>query len=322
MSTRPIFITGVAGFIGSHLAQALIARGEAIIGVDNFDPFYPKADKLANLDAIRAAPGRFEFVPGDITDAAAMRALFDRATPRGVIHLAAKAGVRPSIADPVGYAHVNITGTAVLLAEAARAGCERVVVASSSSVYGNSPIAPFSETQDVNSPISPYAATKRACELIGSTHHHLTGVPIAMLRFFTVYGPRQRPDLAINLFLTKVSRGEPIRMFGDGSMSRDFTFVADIVSGVIAAYDRIPSHGYRIWNLGNNNPVSLADMIAGVERVVGKPAILQREPLQPGDVARTWADLTRSHSELGYQPQTSFESGLEKHWAWLRPRLG
>jgi UDP-glucuronate 4-epimerase len=146
-------------------------------------------------------------------------------------------------------------------------------------------------------------------------------MPTAMLRFFTVYGPRQRPDLAINLFLTKVSQGEPIRMFGDGSMSRDFTFVSDIVAGVIAAYDHIPAHGYRIWNLGNNNPVSLADMIAAVERVVGKAAILQREPMQPGDVLRTWADLTRSHAELGYQPKTSFDSGIAQHWAWLKQRL-
>ncbi len=321
MPTRPILITGVAGFIGSHLAQALIARGERVVGVDNFDPFYPKADKLANLGEINAAAGQFEFVPGDITDAGSMRLIFERLKPRGVIHLAAKAGVRPSLADPVGYAHTNITGTAVMLSEAARAGCDRLVVASSSSVYGNSPTAPFSEAQDVNAPISPYAASKRACELIGSTHQHLTGMPTAMLRFFTVYGPRQRPDLAINLFLTKVSQGEPIRMFGDGSMSRDFTFVEDIVAGVIAAYERIPAHGYRIWNLGNNNPVSLSDMIAAVARVVGKRAVLQREPMQPGDVLRTWADLTRSSAELGYQPGTPFDAGIEKHWEWLKVRI-
>lgn len=321
MSVRPILVTGVAGFIGSHLAQALLARGEHVAGVDNFDAFYPKATKLANLEAVRAGGGAFEFAEGDITDAGAMRLLFERVRPRGVIHLAAKAGVRPSLADPVGYAHANITGTAVILVEAARAGCERVVAASSSSVYGNSPTAPFSESQDVNSPISPYAATKRACELIGSTHHHLTGMPTAMLRFFTVYGPRQRPDLAINLFLTRVSRGEPIRMFGDGSMSRDFTFVSDIVAGVIAAYDRIPAHGYRVWNLGNNNPVSLSDMIAGVERVVGRKAVLQKEPMQPGDVLRTWADLTRSTTELGYSPSTPFDRGIELHWAWLKARI-
>ncbi|MBI1190658.1 MAG: NAD-dependent epimerase/dehydratase family protein [Tepidisphaera sp.] len=325
---QPILLTGAAGFIGSHVAQALLARGESVVGVDNFDPFYDAALKHANLDEVRATaqatatPDSFECVAADITDAAAMHTLFERTRPKGVIHLAAKAGVRPSIADPVGYAHANITGTAVMLDLARRAGCDRIVVASSSSVYGNSPTAPFSETQDVNAPISPYAATKRACELIGHTHFHLTGMPTAMLRFFTVFGPRQRPDLAINLFLTRIAKGEPIRMFGDGSMSRDFTFVADIVSGVLAAYDHIPAHGYRIWNLGHNHPVSLADMIATIETAVGKKAIIQREPMQPGDVQRTWADLTRSQAELGYSPSTSFEEGVAKHWAWLKSRLG
>ncbi|GJQ29510.1 MAG: epimerase [Phycisphaerae bacterium] len=312
---RPILVTGAAGFIGSHVCQALLARGNRVVGVDNFDPFYPKADKERNLREVGPA---LTFEPGDITDAPAMDALFARHHPVGVIHLAAKAGVRPSIADPVGYAHTNITGTAVMQHAAARAGCERLVVASSSSVYGNSPEAPFRETQDVSRPISPYAASKCATELLGHTHHALTGMPTAELRFFTVFGPRQRPDLAIAKFLAAVRDGRPVTLFGDGSMSRDYTFIDDIVAGVLAAYDRIPQHGYRVWNLGGNRPVALGEMLATIERVVGKKADIRREPMQPGDVDRTWADLTRAAAELGYQPRTPFEAGVTRQWAWVR----
>lgn len=316
----PILITGAAGFIGSHAAQRLLAGGTPVVGVDNFDPFYSRAAKDRNVADIRSGAGAsgFECVQADLTDAPAMRALFARVKPAGVVHLAAKAGVRPSLADPVGYAHANVTGTAVILDEAARAGCSRVVAASSSSVYGNSPTAPFREDQDVNEPISPYAATKRACELIAHTHWKLTGVPTAMLRFFTVYGPRQRPDLAVSQFLGRVARGEPLTLFGDGTMSRDYTFVDDIVSGILAAYDHIPAHGYRVWNLGGNNPVSLGEMVGTIERVVGKKAVTQNAPMQPGDVLRTWADLSRARTELNYAPGTRFEQGVERQWAWMR----
>lgn len=313
---RPLLVTGVAGFIGSHTAAALLARGDRVLGIDNFDPFYPRARKERNLAEIQAP--RFEFVQADLTEAAAVRDLFTRARPRGVIHLAAKAGVRPSIADPVGYAHANVTGTMSIMAAARESGCERLVIASSSSVYGNSPTAPFREDQDVSEPISPYAATKRACELIAYTNWRLTGVPTAMLRFFTVFGPRQRPDLAVSMFLRRVAAGEPLTLFGDGAMSRDYTYIDDIVRGVLAAYDRIDRHGYRVWNLGGNSPVSLAEMVAVVERVVGKAALTEMAPMQPGDVLRTWADLARSRADLDYSPTVPFEEGVRRQWAWAR----
>jgi UDP-glucuronate 4-epimerase len=305
----------------------LLPRGQRIIGLDNFDPYYDPAIKRRNLDEVRrtASGGggkgggaAFEFVEGDICDAPAVRSLLERTRPEGIIHLAAKAGVRPSIADPAGYSRANVLGTSVMLEEARRAGVKRFVMASSSSVYGNSPKTPFSETDDVSSPISPYAATKRACELIAHTHWHLTRMPTACLRFFTVFGPRQRPDLAISLFLGRISRGESIEVFGDGSTSRDYTFIGDIVSGVVAAYDRIDRHGYRIWNLGHSEPITLGDMIATIARTVGREPKIVRKPAQPGDVERTFADITRSGAELGYKPQTPFAEGVARHWEWMR----
>lgn len=331
MSERPILITGVAGFIASHTAEALLRSGRRVIGVDNMDPFYPARLKQLNLAEVEATAvacgGGFEFVPGDITDAKAMASLFARTRPSAMIHLAAKAGVRPSIADPAGYAHANVTGTSVLLAECAKHGVERIAIASSSSVYGtigkSEKPRPFREDENVERPISPYAATKRACELIGYTHHHLTKQPVAMLRFFTVFGPRQRPDLAIRLFMDKIARGEAITLFGEGNTSRDYTFVADTVSGILAALDRVPRFGYRIWNLGNSNPIGLDAMVDAIARTVGKPAKIERAPMQAGDVLATWADPTRSRDELGYDPQTSFEAGLGRQWEWLqRSRAG
>jgi nucleoside-diphosphate-sugar epimerase len=319
--TQTILVTGAAGFIGSHLAGEFARRGARVVGVDNFDPFYPRAVKEANLAALRDA-GTFEFVPGDITDAAGMATLFRRVRPTGVVHLAAKAGVRPSIADPVGYSHANVTGTSVILDAARAAGCGRVLVASSSSVYGNSRETPFRETQDVSEPISPYAATKRACELLGHAHHALTGMPTGMLRFFTVYGPRQRPDLAVAKFLRAVGAGEPVTLFGDGAMSRDYTYIDDIVAGILAAYEAIDRHGFRVWNLGGNHPVSLGDMVGVIERVVGRRAVIERAPMQPGDVLRTWADLTRARAELGYAPRTAFEEGVRRQWDWWRSSAG
>lgn len=360
---RSVLVTGAAGFIGSHVVDALLARGTRVVGVDNFDPFYDRALKARNVaecaesarrigggDAFvewtgadapkhaRAWAGKsgaaFAFVNADITDARAMGELFGALRPATVIHLAAKAGVRPSIADPAGYSRANILGTSVILDAASRARdgaaregdrgvCANMVVASSSSVYGNCNVPAgvgFSEELDVNEPLSPYAATKRACELLGFTHHKLTGMPTAMLRFFTVYGPRQRPDLAISMFLRNVSRVEPIRMFGDGTTSRDYTFVDDIVAGVLASAERIGAHGYRVWNLGGNKSVTLADMIATVGRVVGREPVVERTTTQPGEVERTAADLTRSGRELGFAPKTRFEDGVARQWAWMRSR--
>jgi len=320
VSTRngPILVTGAAGFIGSHVAGALARRGERVIGLDNFDPFYSRVLKEANWSE---AGGGAVLVEGDFTDGLFVRRVFETYKPAGVIHLGAKAGVRPSLADPAGYMHANVTGTATVLSEASRAGASRVVVASSSSVYGNSPTSPFSETQDVSRPISPYAASKLACEALGHAHHAATGLPVAMLRFFTVYGPRQRPDLAIVSFMRRIAKGEPITLFGDGSTSRDYTFIDDIVAGVLASYDSIPRHGFRVWNLGNNRPVSLAEVVGAIERTVGRSAEVQRAPMQTGDVERTCADIERSRAELGYAPRTGFEDGLARQWEWLRPRV-
>jgi UDP-glucuronate 4-epimerase len=309
-----ILVTGAAGFIGSSVARALAARGDRPVGLDNFDPFYDRALKEANLRELPGVP----MVEGDICDAEAVRRMLAEHRPEGIIHLAAKAGVRPSLADPVGYARVNVVGTSVILNEAARAGCGRVVVASSSSVYGNNRKVPFSEDDNVDAPISPYAATKKACELIGHTHWSYTKMPTAMLRFFTVYGPRQRPDLAIAHFMRRIAGGEPIRMFGDGSMSRDFTYIDDIVRGVLAAYYRIPLHGYRVWNLGSDRPIRLDAMIGAIAAVVGCEPVIERAPLQPGDVERTWADLARSRDELDYRPSTPFEEGLRRQWEWAQ----
>lgn len=308
------------------MAELLIGAGERVVGVDNFDPMYDvglKRRALAEVEATgaKAGPGVFEFAELDLTNMAALRGLFERVKPAGVIHLAARAGVRPSIQDPAGYMHMNVTGTASVL-EAARVvredGCDRVVVASSSSVYGNGATVPFVEDADVDRPISPYAASKRACEILAWTHHNLTGVPVACLRFFTVFGPRQRPDLAINSFLRRTHSGEAITLFGDGSTSRDYTYIDDIAMGVWMAYKRIPRYGYRIWNLGGSSPVSLGDLLSTIERVVGKEANVRRGPDQPGDVQRTWADLKRAYAELNYEPRTGLEEGIRRQWAWMQ----
>lgn len=320
MTEQRVIVTGAAGFIGSHTAAALLARGCTVLGLDNLDPFYDPALKHRNLHALARHPNaaRFGFELCDITNAPALHAAFQRFRPTAVIHLAARAGVRPSIADPAAYAMTNVLGTQLVLSAAHAVGCARLVCASSSSVYGNNPKTPFAETDPVDAPISPYAATKKACELIGHTHHHLTGASVAMLRFFTVFGPGQRPDLAIRLFLTRVARAEPITVFGDGTTSRDYTYIDDIVSGILSAYDRIDTHGYRVWNLGGDRPISLADLVRAVAEVVGRDPIIDRRPMQPGDVERTWADLSRSRAELGYQPRTAVHEGIARQFAWMK----
>ena len=333
---RPILVTGAAGFIGSHVCEALLARGERVVGLDNFDPYYHPRLKERNLREVRAAAVKaqktharasFEFVEADIVDDAAMRRLFSRTRPAGVIHLAAKAGVRPSIADPVGYSRANVLGTSVLLEEARRcrdddpsgASCRVFVMASSSSVYGNNPKVPFSEADDVSGPISPYAATKRACELIGHAHWALTKMPTACLRFFTVYGPRQRPDLAIRKFAEAMLRGETIPLYGDGSTSRDYTFVDDIITGVTGAI-ALQHTGHEVFNLGNSSPVTLAELVEALQSVLGVRARIERLPEQPGDVPRTFADVGKAERVLGFRPQTPLRDGLEVFARWLRQR--
>lgn len=320
MKEQRVVVTGAAGFIGSHVCEALIARGASVLGVENFDPFYARALKQDNVRSL-VGSDRFTLDELDILETDALSDAMREFGATGVIHLAAKAGVRPSIADPVGYTRANVVGTQSVLSAASACDCSRVVCASSSSLYGNNEKVPFSEDDAVEHPVSPYAATKRACELVGYTHHQLTGLAVSMLRFFTVFGPRQRPDLAISLFLSRVARGERIMMFGDGSMSRDFTYIDDIVGGVLSAYERSTGYGYRVWNLGGDHPMRLDELIQTIGEVVGREPIIERCEMQAGDVDRTWADLTRASAELGYCPRTPVREGIEKQWAWMQPRL-
>ena len=312
---KNILVTGAAGFIGSHAAEALSARGYRVIGVDNFCDFYDRSWKELNLRGIRAGrPVEVEEI--DITDGPGIERLVARAKPVAILHLAAMAGVRPSIEQPAYYARVNVEGTTHLLQAAVKHGVGKFLFASSSSVYGNLSKVPFSESDPVAEPVSPYAATKRSGELLCYTYWHLYKLPVSCLRFFTVYGPRQRPDLAIHKFTRLISRGQPIPVFGDGSTSRDYTYVDDIVSGIVASLERCGS--YCIYNLGGSSPVTLRELIAELERAIGKSAIIDRRPAQPGDVERTYADLTRARANLGYEPRTSLAEGLRKFVAWFR----
>lgn len=305
-------VTGAAGFIGSHLCERLLKNKHTVIGIDNFDPFYDKKIKEKNLSLLQS--NQFHFQELDITDESALNVLLAEKKPEIIIHLAAKAGVRPSIENPFDYAHNNVTGTTTILQAGHRYNVKKIIIASSSSVYGNHPTVPFAETHDVNAPISPYAATKRACELVASTFHHLYQTPIACLRFFTVYGPRQRPDLAIQKFLTKLKNNEPIELFGDGSTSRDYTFINDIIDGILASVSAINQYGFRIWNLGGHSPVSLKQLIETIEQVTGKQFQIKHLPTQPGDVERTYADLTRSQAELNFHPKTNLAEGIKQQW--------
>ncbi|NJD21018.1 MAG: NAD-dependent epimerase/dehydratase family protein [Gemmatimonadetes bacterium] len=308
--------TGAAGFIGSHLAEALVARGEAVVCLDSFDPFYDPAVKERNLHALRGS-GRFVEVRGDIRDPAAWAAV-----PEGVdavVHLAARAGVRPSIEEPALYADVNVTGTQRMLDFVAGRGIRAVVFASSSSVYGNSPTVPFSETAEVYDPISPYAATKLAGELICRTAHNLTGVSVVAARLFTVYGPRQRPDLAIHKFARLMRAGRPIPRFGDGTTARDYTYVDDLVSGLLAslALTRAGRGRFEVVNLGSDRPVTLNELISVLGQALGVEPRVEQLPPQPGDVERTWADISHARSLLGYEPRTPFREGIGRFVEWL-----
>jgi UDP-glucuronate 4-epimerase len=320
MVAGPVLITGAAGFIGSNLADSLLADGVPVVCLDNFCDFYDPARKRGNIAAARRDP-KYTLVEADIRNRLAVREAFERHRPESVIHLAAMAGVRPSIENPALYTAVNLDGTVHLLDAAVATGVKKFVFASSSSVYGNNAKVPFAESDNVDHPISPYAATKKAGELICHTYAHLHGLPITCLRFFTVFGPRQRPDLAIAKFLALAAAGRKIPMFGDGSTSRDYTFIADIVAGIRAALarcGRTPADRYAIYNLGGNEPVSLRQMIATINEVVGRPLNIETLPMQPGDVERTWADLTHSRADLGYQPQTRFVDGVRRQWQWMQ----
>lgn len=314
-----ILLTGGAGFIGSHVAEALIRRGANVSIVDNLDDFYPLSRKRLNLQEIRGA-GDFEFVEVDIRDMDALRKIAERVQPEIIIHLAARAGVRPSIEQPALYESVNVAGTVNILEIARIVKAQRVVFGSSSSVYGVTSTVPFCEDDPKTRPISPYAATKLAAEMMCYTYAHLYGLTTLCLRFFTVYGPRQRPDLAIHKFTALIEKGKPIPVYGDGSMGRDYTYVDDIVAGVVASLEYAPDQKlpFEIFNLGNSHPVRLAELIALLEAAAGKKALQQRLPDQPGDVPITWANIDKARRLLGYSPRTSMEQGLRNFVAWYR----
>jgi len=313
-----ILVTGAAGFIGSHVSQALVARNDLVIGLDNFDPYYDPSLKRENLTDLLKSD-TFEFVEGDICDQRAVQAVFARGVS-SVIHLAAKAGVRPSLKDPLAYANTNVAGTIRLLEAARQAGVQRFVFGSSSSVYGAANHVPFSEDQPIQRPVSPYAASKVAGEAFCHTCHHLYGVPVMCLRLFTVYGPRQRPDLAINKFVRLLLAGEPIPQYGDGSSSRDYTFIEDIVRGILAAHDS--DLEYEVINLGSSSPIRLDAMIRAVAEAVGVEPRIQQLPDQPGDVPRTYASVEKAKRLLSWQPQWDLVAGLTEFIKWhKRSRL-
>jgi len=311
-----ILITGAAGFIASHLCERLLAAGHSVVGLDNFDDFYDPAIKEENL-AIARDHSAFTLVRGDIRDPDALAGLPEDVDT--IAHIAARAGVRPSIAQPVLYYDVNITGTLRLLEFARERGISRFISASSSSVYGNNEKVPFSEEDRVDKPISPYAATKKAGELLCHSYHHLFGITCLNLRFFTVYGPRQRPDLAIHKFARLLAAGEEIPMFGDGSTRRDYTYIDDILHGVEGAIRWVHENegAFEIINLGESRTIELREMIRVVGEEVGIEPRIQRFPMQPGDVERTFADISKARRLLGYDPKWEFRDGVREFVRWL-----
>ena len=309
-----ILVTGGAGFIGSILIDKLLAQGFRVVSIDNYDPFYPKAIKVQNQEHHFGHP-HFSFIEGDMADFDTL----NESLPEDIsviMHLGAKAGVRPSIKAPLAYQRVNVNSTQNLLEIAKKREIKQFIFASSSSVYGINPQVPWRESDHVLLPISPYASTKISSELLGHVYSHLYGIRFIALRFFTVYGPRQRPDLAIHKFAKKILAGETLPIFGDGSTRRDYTFVEDIVQGLMAAlhYD---TSLYEIINLGNNQTVGLMEMLRTLEKVFDKEARLEHLPMQPGDVPQTYADISKAESLLGYNPQTPFEEGISRFKSWM-----
>lgn len=317
VANKHALVTGAAGFVGSHLIDALLADGWTVTGVDNFDPFYDRDEKLANI-AAHADDSKFSLLEADIRDHEALRQSLDGRFDV-IVHLAARAGVRPSIADPLGYQDVNVRGTQVMLELCREWGVRQFVFASSSSVYGMNPRVPWREDDHVLLPISPYASTKVSGELLGHVYSRLFGIRFIALRLFTVYGPRQRPDLAIRKFAEGLLYGRTIPVFGDGSARRDYTYVLDVVTGLRAAMT-YESSAYEVMNLGNDHTVSLQELIAALEGVFGVRARIERLDEQPGDVPRTHADISKARSLLRYSPATSLETGLIDVAAWLRAR--
>jgi UDP-glucuronate 4-epimerase len=319
-SSEVVLLTGGAGFIGSHLAESLLRRGKSLAIVDNLNDFYAPARKQSNLEEIRRV-GNFEFLQVDIRDFPRMQEIFHRLRPSTVIHLAALAGVRPSIERPLDYEAVNVAGTANILELCRETKVRKLIFGSSSSVYGATSVAPFSESHVELRPISPYAATKLSNELMCYTYAHLFGLPTICLRFFTVYGPRQRPDLAIHKFTALLEAGKPLPIFGDGQSGRDYTYIDDIVDGILRSMEYTPGASgapFEIFNLGNSHPVKLLELVQLLERVTGRKAVRQQKPMQPGDVPLTWADVSKAGKLLGYKPRTQLEQGLKNFVTWYR----
>jgi nucleoside-diphosphate-sugar epimerase len=310
-----ILVTGCAGFIGSHVCEKLLKQGCQVIGVDNFDDFYPKEVKLSSLQSL-LSDSKFSFLEFDIANKEEFKRIESKIDV--VIHLAAKAGVLPSLNNPQAYINTNIIGTNNILNFMLDQKISKLLFASSSSVYGNNKTIPFSEEHFVNQPISPYAFTKRSCELMNYNYHHLYNLDIINLRFFTVYGPRQRPDLAIHKFFNLISENKAIQMYGDGSTARDYTFVDDTVSGILGALEYINTHEnvYEIVNLGNNTPVKLSDLIAKIYEVSGKVSNVEVQAMKPGDVDITFADISKATKLFNYNPKTSLDEGLAKFKVW------
>ena len=321
MAAMRVLLTGAAGFIGSHLAERLCGRGDRVTGFDNFDPFYPRAVKERNLAGLLGRKD-FTLVEGDLTDPHDVDQAFAVAGPVDtVVHLAALAGVRPSIANPGRYWNVNVNGTLHLLQICHERGVKRVVFASSSSVYGMDSDVPFSELDPCSRPLSPYAATKRAGELMAFNHHHLHGSAVTCLRLFTVYGPRQRPDLAIHKFTRLIAAGQPVELFGDGGSSRDYTWIDDILDGVVAAIEQQAHDGrnaYRIYNLGGSRPTRLKELVDRIAAALGRPATIVWKPEQPGDMKHTLADIDLAQADLGYAPKVSVDAGIPRFVDWWR----
>jgi UDP-glucuronate 4-epimerase len=313
-------VTGGAGFIGSHVCERLLQAGHAVWALDDLNPFYSPAIKQRNLEEIKSLGRPFTFIHGDLTDIAIVRDLFQKVRFDQVIHLAARAGVRPSLAEPELYQQVNVVGTANVIETARRNGVKKILIASSSSVYGVNQKTPFAETDAVFSIISPYAASKLACEALGHVYHHVYGMDVTALRFFTAYGPRQRPDLAIHKFAALITAGKPIPVFGDGSTARDYTYISDIVDGVMACVDK--TFGFEIFNLGESQTVTLNRLIELIEQSLGKKAVIERHPSQPGDVPLTYADITKSRKQLGYSPKIKIDQGIPLFVEWFRQQAG
>jgi len=312
-------VTGGAGFIGSHVCERLLQMGHWVCIVDDLNDFYDPALKLQNLEAIKAGGRHFSFVKGDLSYKPVLDRVFAQGKFDQIIHLAARAGVRPSLEEPALYQRVNVEGTVKLLEYARKAGVKKVTIASSSSVYGVNSKVPFSEDDPIFSPISPYAASKLACEALGHVYHHVYGMDVVMLRFFTVYGPRQRPDLAIYKFTKLINQGKPIPVFGDGKTQRDYTYITDIVDGMIAVTQK--EFGFQIFNLGEAQTVQLWYLISLIENALGKKAVIDRKPAQPGDVPITYANIGKARSLLGYSPGIKVEQGIPLFIEWFRENV-